>query len=117
MKNEKLIKDIISRIRLTKVDYLCNGRDAIGKGTIRFDIGFDKTHESCKWFTEKIREDIEIRDAIADSIICRLAEPVDCYMEQIKEDREREGGFYADISLELWDDDRSSWVLNTEFPL
>lgn len=117
MKNENLINDILARILITEITYKVSRKTSIGRGTIRFDLDFDSTHESCKWFKDKIQESEEIRDAIADNIINKLAEPVDGFMERIKEDRLRENGFCADINLELWDDEHSSWVLTTVFPL
>lgn len=116
MKNESLIKDIISRIRITEADYKANTKDGIGKARVCFDLLFDSTHESAKWFKEKVEEDKDIRYAIADSLINRFAEPVDEYMEQIKEDEQNEGGFYADVILHDWDDEKCSFILETEFP-
>ena len=116
MANENLIKDIISRIRITEAFYNAHTKEAVGYLNTTFRLDFDKSHESCKWFKEQIATDTEIRNAIVDNLINRFAEPVDGYLGQIEDDKDRIGGFYADIFLKEWNDDECTFVLESEFP-
>lgn len=112
-----IAKDIISRISIVEAFYNAHTEEAVGYLNVTFRLGFDKTHESCKWFKEQIETDKEIRDAIADNLINRFAEPVDGYLGQIEDDKDRVvGGFYADLFLKDWNDDGCTFVFESEFP-
>lgn len=117
MKNEELIKNITSRIHITDLTFHEYDSDRIGDLSAYFTLDFDSTHESCKWIKEKIEDGADIRYAIADNLIMRVAEPVDGYMEQIMEDESRNCGFYAVIKILEWNDTMCRLSLETQFPL
>lgn len=117
MKNEELIKNITSRIIITDFAFHENDSNRIGEMSVCFTLNFDPTHESCKWFKEKIEDGADIRYALADNLIMRVVEPVDGYMEQIMEDEARNCGFYAVVKVLDWNDTMCRLTLETQFPL